>query len=144
MPSNIEIKAVLHNRAAAETVAVRLSDAGPETICQEENPVSRRSLREIVYSHHEHHDGPGYPRGLRGTEIPLGARTVAVANTLDSITSNLPYRSARSLSEARREIQAWARRQFDPEVVGVFMKIPDLVFEDMRREIKADSGEARL
>jgi putative nucleotidyltransferase with HDIG domain len=99
---------------------------------------------EIVYSHHEHYDGSGYPRGLRSKEIPLGARIVAVANTLDSITSNLPYRSARSLSEARREIQAWAGRQFDPEVVGVFMKIPDLVFEDMRRKIEADSGKARL
>lgn len=41
-------------------------------------------------------------------------------------------------------MQAWAGRQFDPEVVGVFMKIPDVIFEDMRREIKADSGEARL
>jgi putative nucleotidyltransferase with HDIG domain len=99
---------------------------------------------EIVYSHHEHYDGSGYPRGLRSKEIPFGARIVAVANTLDSITSNLPYRSARSLSEARREIQAWAGRQFDPEVVGVFMKIPDLVFEDMRRKIEADSGKARL
>jgi HD-GYP domain-containing protein (c-di-GMP phosphodiesterase class II) len=99
---------------------------------------------EIVYSHHEHYDGSGYPRGLRSKEIPLGARIVAVANTLDSITSNLPYHSAGSLSEARREIQAWAGRQFDPEVVGVFMKIPDLVFEDMRREIKADSREPRL
>jgi HD-GYP domain-containing protein (c-di-GMP phosphodiesterase class II) len=98
---------------------------------------------EIVYSHHEHYDGSGYPRGLRSKEIPLGARIVAVANTLDSITSNQPYRLARSLSEARREIQAWAGRQFDPEVVGVFMKIPDLVFEDMRRKIEADSGKAR-
>jgi putative nucleotidyltransferase with HDIG domain len=94
---------------------------------------------EIVHSHHEHYDGSGYPRGLRSKEIPLGARIVAVANTLDSITSNLPYRSARSLSEARREIQAWAGRQLDPEVVRVFMTIPDLVFEDMRRQIKADS-----
>jgi HD-GYP domain-containing protein (c-di-GMP phosphodiesterase class II) len=99
---------------------------------------------EIVYSHHEHYDGSGYPRGLRSKDIPLGARIVAVANTLDSITSNLPYRSPRSLSEARREIQARAGRQFDPEVVGVFMKIPDLVFEDMRRKIEADSGKARL
>jgi hypothetical protein len=49
-----------------------------------------------------------------------------------------------TVSRSEPEIQAWARRQFDPEVVGVFMKIPDLVFEDMRREIKADSGEARL
>jgi putative nucleotidyltransferase with HDIG domain len=98
---------------------------------------------ETVYSHHEHYDGSGYPRGLRSKEIPLGARIVAVANTLDSILSNLPYRSARSLSEARREIQAWAGRQFDPEVVGVFMKIPDLVFIDMRRKIEADSGKAR-
>src|SRR6202167_3781974 len=90
---------------------------------------------EIVYSHQEHFDGSGYPRGLRSKEIPLGARIVAVANTLDSITSNLPYRSGRSLAEARKEIEAWTGKQFDPDVVKVFMNIPDEIFEDLRREI---------
>ena len=59
---------------------------------------------EIVYSHHENYDGSGYPRGLKGEEIPLGARLVAVANTLDAITRDRPYRPAQSLAAAREEI----------------------------------------
>src|ERR1700678_1139400 len=90
---------------------------------------------EIVYSHQEHFDGSGYPRKLRGTEIPIGARIFSVADTLDAIISNRPYRRGRSLAEARKEIQAWIGRQFDPEVVKVFMTIPDEIFEDLRREI---------
>jgi len=72
---------------------------------------------EIVYSHHECYDGTGYPRGLTGEKIPLGARIVAVANTLDSITTNLPYRAAKSLEVAKAEIQRWSGCQFDPEAL---------------------------
>jgi putative nucleotidyltransferase with HDIG domain len=94
---------------------------------------------DIVYSHQEHYDGSGYPRGLKGAEIPIGARIFSVADTLDAIISDRPYRPARSLAKAREEIKAWTGRQFDPEVVEVFMKIPDHVFEDLRREINAQS-----
>jgi putative nucleotidyltransferase with HDIG domain len=90
---------------------------------------------DIVYSHQEHFDGTGYPRGLKGGEIPLGARIFSVADTLDAIISHRPYRAARTLGEARKEIQVWTGRQFDPEVVGVFLKMPDDIFEDLRREI---------
>ena len=99
---------------------------------------------EIVYSHQEHFDGSGYPRGLKGTEIPLGARIFSVADTLDAIISDRPYRPARSLAEARKEIQAWTGRQFDPEVVEVFLKMPDEIFEDLRREINAQSLSIQL
>jgi putative nucleotidyltransferase with HDIG domain len=92
---------------------------------------------EIVYSHQEHFDGSGYPRGLRGSEIPLGARIFSVADTLDAIISNRPYRPARTLDEARKEIKAWTGRQFDPEVVDVFLKMPDDIFEELRRQINA-------
>jgi putative nucleotidyltransferase with HDIG domain len=92
---------------------------------------------EIVYSHQEHFDGSGYPRGLRGSEIPLGARIFSVADTLDAIISNRPYRPARTLEEARKEIKAWTGRQFDPEVVDVFLKMPDDIFEELRRQINA-------
>ncbi|MFZ1007301.1 MAG: HD domain-containing phosphohydrolase [Candidatus Sulfotelmatobacter sp.] len=92
---------------------------------------------EIVYSHQEHYDGSGYPRGLRGNEIPLGARIFSVADTLDAIISNRPYRPARTLEEARKEIKAWTGRQFDPEVVDVFLKMPDDIFEELRRQINA-------
>ena len=94
---------------------------------------------EIVYSHQEHFDGSGYPRGLKGSEIPLGARIFAVADTLDAIISDRPYRPARTLAAARKEILAWTGRQFDPEVVDVFQKMPDDIFEDLRREINAQS-----
>jgi len=98
-----------------------------------------REACEIVYSHQEHFDGSGYPRGLKGNEIPLGARIFSVADTLDAIISDRPYRPARSFGEARKEIQVWAGRQFDPEVVDVFLKMPDDIFEDLRREINAQN-----
>jgi putative nucleotidyltransferase with HDIG domain len=94
---------------------------------------------EIVYSHQEHFNGSGYPRGLKGKEIPLGARIFSVADTLDAIISDRPYRPARSFGEARKEIQAWVGRQFDPEVVEVFVKMPDEIFADLRREINAQT-----
>jgi putative nucleotidyltransferase with HDIG domain len=92
---------------------------------------------EIVYAHHERFDGTGYPRGLKGEQIPLGARIVAVANTLDSITSDLPYRAAQSLQAAREEIAKWAGRQFDPEIVKVFLEMPDNIWEGLRSQIHA-------
>jgi len=92
---------------------------------------------KIVYSHQEHFDGSGYPRGLKGNEIPLGARIFSIADTLDAIISDRPYRKARSLAEARKEIQVWSGRQFDPEVVEIFLKMPDEIFEYVRREINA-------
>jgi putative nucleotidyltransferase with HDIG domain len=94
---------------------------------------------EIVYSHQEHFDGSGYPRGLEGGDIPLGARIFSVADTLDAIISDRPYRPARSFSEARKEIRDWVGRQFDPEVVEVFLKMPEEIFADLRREINAQT-----
>src|SRR5467141_2156846 len=70
---------------------------------------------DIIYSHQERFDGTGYPRNLEGTEIPLGARIFAVADTLDAITSDRPYRSRQSDAAARTEIEDWSGRQFDPE-----------------------------
>ena len=85
-------------------------------------------VAEIVYAHQEHWDGSGYPRGLKGEEIPLGARIFAVADTLDAITSDRPYRPARDVEAARDEIRKWSGRQFDPEVVRVFLEIPTSVW----------------
>jgi putative nucleotidyltransferase with HDIG domain len=90
---------------------------------------------EIVYSHQEFYDGNGYPRGLRGDEIPLGARIFAVADTLDAITSDRPYRKARSYAIARDEISRCAGTQFDPNVVDVFLGLPDSLWEDLRAEM---------
>ncbi len=95
---------------------------------------------EIVYSHQERFDGTGYPRGLKGEEIPLGARIFSVADTLDAITSDRPYRPAQSVQAAKKEIERWSGRQFDPEVVKAFLSMPDNIWEDLRREIDAQSA----
>jgi putative nucleotidyltransferase with HDIG domain len=92
---------------------------------------------EIVYSHQERFDGSGYPRNLKGEQIPLGARIFSVADTLDAITSDRVYRAAQSLQAAREEIAKWTGRQFDPEVVKVFLEMPDNIWEDLRKEIHA-------
>jgi putative nucleotidyltransferase with HDIG domain len=90
---------------------------------------------EIVYSHQEHYDGSGYPRGLKGEQIPLGARIFAVADTLDAVTSDRPYRKAATFAQARQEIKRCAGTQFDPKVVEVYLSLPDQLWEDLRAEI---------
>jgi len=90
---------------------------------------------EIVYAHQEKFDGSGYPRGLKGEEIPLGARIFSVADTLDAITSNRPYRAAQPLSAARDEIERWAGRQFDPQVVTTFLEMKEHIWDDLRKGI---------
>jgi putative nucleotidyltransferase with HDIG domain len=92
---------------------------------------------EIVYSHQERFDGTGYPRGLKGDEIPLGSRLFSVADTLDAITSNRPYRAAQTLQAAREEIERWSGRQFDPDVVRTFLSMPENIWGDLRKEIDA-------
>ena len=90
---------------------------------------------EIVYAHQEHFDGSGYPNALRGAEIPIGARIFAIADTLDAITSDRPYRRARSFDTAREEILRCSGTQFDPAVVEVFLKIPNEMWNELRAEI---------
>ncbi|HET9304427.1 MAG TPA: HD domain-containing phosphohydrolase [Candidatus Sulfotelmatobacter sp.] len=97
---------------------------------------------EIVYTHQEKWDGTGYPRHLKGEEIPLGARIFSVADTLDAITSDRPYRPAQSLAAAREEIMKWSGKQFDPEVVKVFLDMPDVIFEDLRKDLDRQSYRA--
>jgi putative nucleotidyltransferase with HDIG domain len=92
---------------------------------------------EIVYSHQERFDGTGYPRGLSGQNIPLGARIFSIADTLDAITSDRVYRAAQSIQAAREEVERFSGRQFDPEVVRVFLDMPDTIWEDLRKEINS-------
>jgi len=79
----------------------------------------------IVLCHHEAFDGSGYPNHLQGEQIPIGARIFAVADTLDAITSDRPYRQARPLAAAKAEIERCSGTQFDPEVVAAFREIPE-------------------
>jgi len=81
---------------------------------------------EIPYYHHERWDGTGYPRGLRGTKIPLPARIFAVIDVFDALTSDRQYRKAWSTEDALRHIVAQAGEQFDPMVVAAFMEHVDV------------------
>jgi HD-GYP domain-containing protein (c-di-GMP phosphodiesterase class II) len=90
---------------------------------------------EIVFCHQEHYDGNGYPNRLAGREIPIGARIFAVADTLDAITSDRPYRKARGFDSAREEILRCSGTQFDPAVVEIFLKIPNELWQELRSEI---------
>ena len=94
-----------------------------------------KKAAEIIYAHQERWDGTGYPRGLKGEEIPLGARIFAIADTLDAITSDRPYRSARSYQAAREEIELWSGRQFDPVIVRVFLSMPQSIWENLRLQV---------
>ncbi len=89
---------------------------------------------EIVLTHQERYDGSGYPQGLRAEEIPLGSRIFAVADTLDAMTSDRPYRKALTFSEARDEITRESGRQFDPGVVRIFRSFPETTWEDIREQ----------
>jgi putative nucleotidyltransferase with HDIG domain len=91
-----------------------------------------RDAAEIVYAHQEQFDGTGYPRGLKGEEIPLGARIFAIADTLDAMTSDRPYRKGTSFAKARDEITRCAGTQFDPQIVEVFLSIPPETWSDLR------------
>jgi len=84
---------------------------------------------EMILTHHERYDGSGYPNGLKGKEILPSARIFAVADTLDAITSNRPYRRASSFETACEAIRCLAGRQFDPEIVKVFLSIPPHTWE---------------
>jgi ribonuclease P protein subunit RPR2 len=91
---------------------------------------------KVVRSHHERWDGRGYPDGLNGAEIPLGARIFAVADALDAMTSHRPYRRALSWERARTEILGQRKRQFDPDVVDAFVAA-EADLKTIRRELAA-------
>jgi putative nucleotidyltransferase with HDIG domain len=96
---------------------------------------SLEAAADIVLSHQERYDGSGYPRGLKGEEIPVGARIFAVADTLDAMTSDRPYRKSTSFASARAEIARGRGTQFDPKVVDVYLSIPDHVWIELRSRI---------
>jgi putative nucleotidyltransferase with HDIG domain len=79
---------------------------------------------QVVLYHHESFTGMGYPYGLAGEQIPLEARIFCLADTVDAITSDRPYRKGRSFEEARREIERHSGSQFDPQLVEIFLSIP--------------------
>jgi len=84
----------------------------------------RRDVSEIVMHHHENYDGSGYPRGLKGSQIPIGARIVAVSEAFESmVAGGIPYERKLSPSEAAEAVRESSGRAFDPEVVNAFLAL---------------------
>jgi HD-GYP domain-containing protein (c-di-GMP phosphodiesterase class II) len=102
---------------------------------------------DIVLCHQERFDGKGYPRGLKGEEIPLGARIFSVVDTFDAMTSDRPYRAALRIDQARDEIRRCAGTQFDPRVADAFLSIEDETWSVIRarahREVMALEEQVR-
>jgi putative nucleotidyltransferase with HDIG domain len=90
---------------------------------------------EIVHCHQERYDGTGYPRGMSGTEIPLGARIFAIVDTFDAMTSDRPYRKAMTVDEAREEIELCTGSQFDPEPAKAFLSIEAVHWHEIRERV---------
>jgi putative nucleotidyltransferase with HDIG domain len=96
---------------------------------------------KIVHTHHERYDGQGYPAGLSGEDIPLGARIFSVVDALDAMTSRRTYRKAIPFEDAVEKIAEASGTQFDPEVIDVFVKIPAEEWKDIKKSIAASSSE---
>jgi len=89
------------------------------------------AARQVVRSHHERWDGAGYPDRIAGPEIPLAARVFSVADTLDAITTDRPYRQGASMDEARERVSAEAGRQFDPLAVEALGQVDERDLEEI-------------
>ena len=99
---------------------------------------------EIVYAHQESYNGNGYPRGLKGDEIPLGARIFAIADTLDAMTSDRPYRKGLPFGQAITEIERCQGSQFDPAIVDVFLSLPMGTWTTLRESSGGSALAAEL
>jgi putative nucleotidyltransferase with HDIG domain len=91
---------------------------------------------KVVRSHHERWDGSGYPDGLVGEQIPLAARVFAVADVLDALTTDRPYRPGSPIDEARVMIVRESGTHFDPQVIDAFTAIDDETFARIGREVR--------
>lgn len=100
-------------------------------------PYLREEIK-IVICHQEKWDGTGYPFGLRGEEISMGARLFAIADTFDALTSDRPYRQSRSYETARRIIQKQSGKQFDPQAVAAFLAVPAEEWTQIRTRVMAE------
>jgi HD-GYP domain-containing protein (c-di-GMP phosphodiesterase class II) len=100
-----------------------------------------RNGRGLILHHHERYDGNGYPSGLRGKEIPLGARIIAVADATDAMRSDRPYRKALTLAATVKELDGNRGRQFDPAIVDMMVEI--LEDEANASESHRELGQAR-
>lgn len=139
-----ELKLLCHGALLHDIGKIGVPDAilhKPDTLTEAEWQIMRRhpeigaamveeveylaEARRIILHHHERWDGRGYPLGLRGKQIHIGARAFAVADALDAITQDRPYRRGRSFDQAREEIVRCRGSQFDPDAVDAFLSIPE-------------------
>ncbi len=132
----LEFGAILHDIGQIRVPEAILMKPGPLTpeewrVMRKHPEEGARMIQEVPYlfpaipmvlHHHERWDGTGYPHGLKGEEIPLEARVLAVADTFDAMTSDRVYRKALEIEEARFEISSFANTQFDPEIVKTFLR----------------------
>ena len=156
-PSEVELigrAALVHDIGKIGVVDSILGKPGPlnpmEQVAMMAHPRIGASILErmpdlaelvpIVRHHHERYDGRGYPDGLAGEQIPLGARILAVADAFEAMTSNRPYRSRRSVGRAVETLLAGRGTQFDPHIVDVFVRTLDSLIDGQltRREAPAD------
>lgn len=149
---NIERGALLHDIGKIGIPEFILRKAGPLTMLEreivKEHPLIGYEMLEefgflkkaaqVVLYHHESFDGSGYPYGLIGEEIPIEARIFSLADTLDAITSDRPYRKAQGFVEAIREIEKGKDSQFDPLVVEAFLSVS----KDRWQQIKAETEKS--
>jgi HD-GYP domain-containing protein (c-di-GMP phosphodiesterase class II) len=145
----IEFGFLLHDAGKVAVPDAILFKPGPltgaERLIMQQHPVTGWEIvreieflgaaRDVIRHHHERWDGTGYPDRLRGDEIPLSARIFAVADTLDALTTNRPYRQASTIAQARVIITQASGTHFDPDVIDVFRELPDDALERIRLEI---------
>jgi response regulator RpfG family c-di-GMP phosphodiesterase len=145
----IEFGFLLHDVGKVAVPDAILFKPGPLTTIEravvEQHPITGTEIvrdiaflgaaREVIRSHHERWDGDGYPDGLIREEIPLSARIFAVADTLDALTSQRPYRAPSSLAEARAIIEGESGAHFDPDVVSAYSDMDDDTIDAIRRSI---------
>jgi putative nucleotidyltransferase with HDIG domain len=105
-------------------------------------PYLREEIK-IVLAHQEKWDGTGYPLGLKGEAIPLGARLFMIADTFDALTSDRPYRKGKPYEVARQIIAEEAGRQFDPMAVKAFLEVPPEEWQQIRAMVMEEVAKRR-
>jgi len=103
-----------------------------------------RPSAPVVRHHHERYDGKGYPNGVAGEQIPLGARLFTLADTLDAMTSDRAYRKALGLSEVHAEVTRQRGLQFDPQIADLFLKVPQRAWQQVRDSVGQQFADWRL
>ncbi|QJB55511.1 HD-GYP domain-containing protein [Pseudodesulfovibrio sp. zrk46] len=120
-----------------EWQAVRKHSEGGAAILRPVAALEKLGIVDMVLHHHERYDGKGYPKGLKGTEIPLGARIITLADALSAMLQNRPYRGAMDFDVACKEIERCSGTHFDPRVVEAFRRSA----EPIRALVEALSGD---